>query len=325
MDLEKVSRFLKYGFTENIDYPEPIPVKRITMDEAKNKLIKLLVLPSDKEIIMAHSGSYTGAVFMYLLRDRNIKVVSGKFLNNSMYLAGYFKCDFYQNDFGDLENDLIEMHNYWNSPRCLLGDFYTYNRQRYFNQMGFKKCLCEGGAESLMVADYYSDFKKIGILNDSDLEFLNLPIPSISLRKDTQEDSFSAIHYWYNHNVSTKRNKMLSKKFGVDIIQPFLNREIELFCLSLPLELKINMRVLKEAVILPLKVNKMIDGRVYQNILSLLKLIGFDSLIEKYLKNKNKKIFKILNYDKVNSISDNLKKWQLLNLSINIELDRGLV
>jgi hypothetical protein len=316
MNKQEIARFLKWGFIDNVEYPEPVPINEdISFEDAQKTFLEVLKiqLPKDDDFVLAYSGSYTGASYLKLL-NRNVKVVTGEFLNNAMYIAGYFHCDLYQHPFKDLESDLFEIHNFLEKPRCTLGDIYVWNRQRYLAENGWINCLCEGGADSLLLINKWTS--RIGIFSDIDIQFLRLPYVPISLKNDTMPDLFSAIHYWYNHNISTVRNNMMADHFGTKIISPYLSPELAYLCLRLPFEYKVNKRILKETVSLPIQAARMINGIIYANIIRMLISKGMMMLVNKYVGNKFNRMYTMLDYHKVQSITDPIKLWQLLNLAI---------
>jgi hypothetical protein len=318
MNKQEIARFLRWGFIDDVEYPEPVPTNEdISFEDAQRAFLEVLKmqLPEDDDFVLAYSGSYTGASYLKLL-NRNVKIVTGEFLNNAMYIAGYFHCDLYQNPFRDLEGDLFDIHNFLPQPRCILGDIYVWNRQRYLAENGWVNCLCEGGSDSLLLVNTWADYSRMGILSDIDLQFLGLPHAPITLKNDTLPDLFSAIHYWYNHNMSTIRNNMMADHFGTKILSPYLDPELADLCLRLPFEYKANKKILKKTVPLPIQVARMINGMIYVNLVNMLISKGMMALVDKYVGNRMNKMYTILDYYKVQTIKDPIKLYQLLNLAI---------
>lgn len=326
MNKQEIARFLRWGFIDDVDYPEPVPMmKDKGMDgDLESIFLNILIplLPKHNNFVMAYSGGYAGAAYLELYgKMKNVHIVTGEFLNNAMYMAGYYHCRLDLNPFGELEKDLFDIHTFLPQPRCILGDIYVWNRQRYLAENGWFNCLCEGGSDSLFIPNAWADYSRMGILSDEDIEFLGLPEAPIVLKNETIEDLCSAIHYWYNHNLSTVRNNMMADHFGTTIISPFINEELSKFVLSLPYDLKQNGKLFKQAVPLPTQVHNMVRGNIYVNLVKMLISKGMMNLVDKYLGNKNSRIFTVLDFYKVQTFHDPIKLWQLLNLAISYEVN----
>ncbi len=124
--------------------------------------------------------------------------------------------------------------------------------------------------------------------------------------------------------VKTDRASMAN---GLELRAPFLDKNFAEFCISLPSKFKMNSTT--EKILL-----RETCGYLWTNEIRKRKKQGFAaavnewlsvnsvvSLKEKYLRNRDKKIFSVLNYDVVSNFYylDNNQTWALLNLSMWME------
>ncbi len=124
--------------------------------------------------------------------------------------------------------------------------------------------------------------------------------------------------------VKTDRASMAN---SLELRAPFLDKEFASFCISLPTNFKINDNT--EKLLLREACGELWTHEIRQrkkqgfaaSVNEWLKIPSIVALKEKYLQNKNNKIFSVLKYDVVSSFyqRDDMQTWALLNLSMWME------
>lgn len=356
---EKLAKYLKFGFTKDVSYGDVVPCNNYEWNEAKNIFLSILKPKIKKDYVYAFSGTATSTMYISLIG--NVKTVSVYLPNNNCKkISEYYKCQYFETKFKNIERCLIEFNRLWDQPRCTLGDIYAYTRSSYLAKMGFIDILCEGATDQLLFGDpnkflsvmllalkrndynlknalniknvfgghinlqynnsyLNSYFNNSTIFSDNDLIKLDLPVPEIKLKNDTLGD-FSRFLFDWHYNLTKSRNEKFNDYFGLNIYSPFEDDDLRDFCLSLPMEMKFCLGsgkyIMKETIKLPDKIKKMLMGSIYSKIYE---MVYREELFDKYLGDKSKKIYEMLDYDVVQSFTHFLKKWQLLNLSIWLE------
>jgi hypothetical protein len=173
--------------------------------------------------------------------------------------------------------------------------------------------------------DCFND--SISIFNDKELIDMGLDVCNIKI-KDTLEDFIRAWFDWGYETVYKHRTKLFGDYFNFSSFSPYINdKSMVNFCLSLPLEMKLclgrNKHILKESIVLPLNIKHNMSNKIFPNIYYTVKN-DMKKLIKKYLQDKNRIIFSYLPYDKIQKYigGDYIKEWNLLNLSIWLEIRR---
>jgi asparagine synthase (glutamine-hydrolysing) len=124
--------------------------------------------------------------------------------------------------------------------------------------------------------------------------------------------------------VKTDRASMAN---SLELRAPFLDRDFASFCISLPINFKINDNteklLLREACgeLWTEQIRHRKKQGFAASVNEWLKIPSIVALKEKYLQNKNNKIFSVLKYDAVSSFykRDDMQTWALLNLSMWME------
>lgn len=201
------------------------------------------------------------------------------------------------------------------------------NRGEY----SFDKAFSYGGKGLLKIKRYllkgqqtyfdcFTDYSNI--FSDDELYMFGLNVPKPQLRDDTIEDISRLSYDWGYMRWKTKTD-VLASLFGFSAHPVFLlNEKLVNFCLSLPLEMKYcisnGRHILKEIIDIETELIRGIYGGIQNQVES-----SMDSLINKYIINKNRIIHDFLPYDKTIRMTNQfLKIWQLLNLSIWMEVHK---
>ncbi len=163
--------------------------------------------------------------------------------------------------------------------------------------------------------------------SNSDLESLNLKNNDSPICNNNLESIFNYDIKNYMPGDILAKTDRASMANGIELRSPFLDVDFANFCLSLPLKFKITRKndkfILKEAFKDKLPEN--IINRKKQGFGSpvdkWLKTDSVEILINEYLKDSSKKIFKILPFDKSQIFinKNNYQTWILLILSIWME------
>ena len=177
----------------------------------------------------------------------------------------------------------------------------------------------------------YSDlFRKLFEYNkfsDEDISSFGLVPPKIQLRNETIQDAFQCMYDWYNYNLTGVRYPVFEKALGITITSPFYDKNFSDYSYMLPIEYKFCMgsdkHILRNAVEhdLPSFIHLREKKPFSFPLEWFMTEDNKESLIDKYLKDKNNKMFNYLDYDYLQYKLDNqtLNKHQLLmllNLSI---------
>lgn len=162
------------------------------------------------------------------------------------------------------------------------------------------------------------------IFSDEEIKEFGYSPPFYELRNDNFQELVQCIVDWLVPNRSTSNE--FARIFGIEIDSPyFKSEEMINFCLSLPIEYRYcfgsKKHILKESLYrdLPKFILNLQNFNPNENNLSKVQ-DQISDLFERYLKNKDLKIYNYLDYDIVSNISNFRKLWHLLNLSIWLEI-----
>jgi len=360
--MDNLNRYLKYGTTSEFTYGEPISIIDIEWEEAKEEFRKNLIksISKFKTDGVAFCGTMS-ACCMLQLTEKNMSTWSVDIGIDTKTSSDLFKSKNHTVKIKNLEKSIIEINKINPFLRSSIEDIYAYTRQKFWSKYS-KNGLCEGGTDYLLSTNndlmYLAILRKeysilkalkitspnkiknikyissnmysecfnnaISIFNNDDLIDLGLEPISIELKEDRLDHYTKAMFDWGYKTVYEQRTKVFMKYFDFKTFSPYVN-DIEMvnFCLSLPMEMKFCLgrgkHILKEAI--PVVKNHL-TNRIFPNIYETIKP-EFEVLIDKYLKNKKRKIFSYLPYNKVQKYLNGgfLKKWILLNLAIWMEIN----
>ena len=170
----------------------------------------------------------------------------------------------------------------------------------------------------------------ITIFQDHEIVEFGLEPEKITLKNDTLEDFLIATFEWGYKTVYEYRTKVLASHFNMTHASPLINDpEMVDFCLSLPIEMKYCLgnesHILKESILFPENIKEHMAQRIYPYIYKTIKP-GMQILINKYLRDKNRKLFNHLDYDIVQKhLGNYVKAWNLLSLAVWMEIHDGKI
>jgi hypothetical protein len=214
----------------------------------------------------------------------------------------------------------------------MVGDFYDWHIYQQFPH----KLIITGEEHSIVDILYILSqngslierfFKTIEVFTDEEIyEFGYKPL-SYNLRKNNIEHLITFVEEWWT--VANRKIFFSNRKIRTE--SPYFSDEADSFYRRLPYSLKHNKK-LKKAIAkkrLPEFISNR-PKRTHQSRQSPNPVFlnnnkhQYNSLVNKYLKDENKKLFKYLSYELVQKYLNNYRKmWALLNLSIWIETKHG--
>lgn len=192
---------------------------------------------------------------------------------------------------------------------------------KYFDIRAIVKQFKKEDTYSNLLRDLF-EYNKF---SDDDIISLGLTPPDIKLREETILHAFQCMYDWYNENLTGVRYPVFEKQLEIKIDSPFYNEEIKRFSFSLPIEYKFCLgsekHIFRNAVgdSIPTFVHNRkkipfsfpLDWFCSKN--------KFNRLVDKYLKDKNNKLFEYLDHDCLQSKLNSLNNHQIIML-INLAI-----
>ena len=311
-----ISQYLKYGSIFDVEYKDPESHVNISLEEAADEYIRRMVLPNG--YYLASSGGLDSSIIWCLKKYDAFCVSSDG--NSDIKYAKLLNPDVEEIKFDvDLENEIALTMNLWDEPHCSKTDPYDHFVYRQHNNIITGEELYHLDLFNIINrrGDYIDRFTDVvEIFTDKEIYNLGLKPYRIKLRLNSL---FHLESFLYD--CWTKISRKIFFHFD-HVISPFLNEDIIQFYRSLPTDFKVNKK-LQQAVgvrVLP----KVILEREkdYQSQGPNKKFMEvyreqYQNLVNKYLKDRSREIFEVIDYDEAQKHLNHYRKmWCLLNLSV---------
>lgn len=244
---------------------------------------------------------------------------------------------------GDGADELLGGYSFWYKPLSHITE--SYSDLSYFGVrlLGLINRVTLKNKKFKNVVDGKSLHRKFGTIAESRINqnhyFSNEEIESLGIKPFHKKVEIPVSHTlndalfidtldYLPGDILTKTDRA-SMANGLEIRSPFLDPNLAEFCLSLPASFKVDSNIDKKLLrascshLWPESIRNRRKQGFGADVKSWLNKSDVQLLIKEYLLNPNKKMFKKLNFDVVQSYalgSQNYQTWALLNLSIWFEL-----
>jgi asparagine synthetase B (glutamine-hydrolysing) len=315
-----ISQYLKYGSVFDVEYEEPDKYVDISLDEAVERHLALLELPNGYRL--ASSGGLDSSI-IWCLKPYDAFCVSS-IGNSDIKYARMLNPEVDDIKFDvDLEYEITQTMSLWDKPHCGKTDPYDHFVYRQHTNIITGEELYHLDASNIMnrKGDYIDRFTDtVEIFTDREIYELGLNPYRIELRSN----SIYHLEYFI-YDCWTKISRKIFFHFD-RVISPFLTEKFIKFYKLLPMTLKVHknlQRAVGEKVvpkfIYDREKNYHTNGPNEQFMEAYRE--QYQNLVNKYLKDSSREIFKIVSYQSVQKHLNHYRKmWCLLNLSVWLEM-----